>query len=55
MRLESILFAVALAAAMSARAGDLSTGIGGAIGGAGCPVATPNRTSTWGQIKTIYR
>jgi hypothetical protein len=28
---------------------------GGAIGGAGCPGATPAPTRTWGQIKTLYR
>jgi len=28
---------------------------GGAIGGAGCPGATPTLNRTWGQIKTLYR
>jgi hypothetical protein len=28
---------------------------GGAIGGAGCPGATPAVNKTWGQLKSIYR
>jgi hypothetical protein len=28
---------------------------GGAIGGAGCPAATPTRNKTWGAVKTLYR
>jgi hypothetical protein len=28
---------------------------GGAIGGAGCPGATPAQNRTWGQVKSIYR
>lgn len=28
---------------------------GGAIGGAGCPGATPTVNRTWGQVKSIYR
>jgi len=28
---------------------------GGAIGGAGCPAATPTRKQTWGQVKSLYR
>lgn len=28
---------------------------GGAIGGAGCPAATPTQSKTWGSVKTLYR
>ena len=28
---------------------------GGAIGGNGCPAATPTINKTWGQVKSIYR
>jgi hypothetical protein len=28
---------------------------GGAIGGAGCPAATPTHNSTWGSVKALYR
>jgi hypothetical protein len=28
---------------------------GGAIGGAGCPGATPTSNRTWGAVKTLYR
>lgn len=28
---------------------------GGAIGGSGCPAATPSHNSTWGQVKSLYR
>lgn len=28
---------------------------GGAIGGAGCPAATPTSSKTWGSVKALYR
>lgn len=28
---------------------------GGAIGGAGCPLSTPTRRTSWGQVKSLYR
>ena len=28
---------------------------GGAVGGAGCPGATPTINKTWGQVKSLYR
>jgi hypothetical protein len=28
---------------------------GGAIGGAGCPAATPSQNKTWGSVKALYR
>ncbi len=28
---------------------------GGAIGGNGCPAATPTKKATWGQVKSLYR
>ncbi len=28
---------------------------GGAVGGLGCPAATPTRNSTWGSVKSLYR
>ena len=28
---------------------------GGAIGGAGCPAATPSQSKTWGSVKALYR
>jgi hypothetical protein len=28
---------------------------GGAIGGAGCPAATPTQSKTWGSVKALYR
>jgi hypothetical protein len=28
---------------------------GGAVGGNGCPGATPTRKATWGQVKSLYR
>jgi hypothetical protein len=28
---------------------------GGAIGGLGCPLATPTQNKTWGQVKSLYR
>lgn len=31
------------------------TANGGAVGGAGCPGATPTVNRTWGQVKSIYR
>jgi hypothetical protein len=35
--------------------GNFATWQGGAIGGAGCPAATPTSNKTWGQLKSIYR
>jgi hypothetical protein len=35
--------------------GNFATWQGGAIGGAGCPAATPTQNKTWGQVKSIYR
>jgi hypothetical protein len=28
---------------------------GGAVGGSGCPAATPTRNATWGSVKSLYR
>ena len=28
---------------------------GGAIGGPGCPAATPTKNATWGSVKSLYR
>jgi hypothetical protein len=28
---------------------------GGAVGGSGCPAATPTRKATWGSVKSLYR
>jgi len=28
---------------------------GGAVGGLGCPAATPTKKATWGQVKSLYR
>jgi hypothetical protein len=28
---------------------------GGAIGGTGCPLSTPARRTSWGQVKSLYR
>jgi len=28
---------------------------GGAVGGAGCPAATPTQNRTWGSVKALYR
>ena len=34
---------------------NYATWQGGAVGGAGCPGATPAKNATWGQIKSTYR
>jgi len=34
---------------------NFTTYNGGAVGGAGCPAATPSHNSTWGQVKSLYR
>jgi len=34
---------------------DFATWQGGAIGGNGCPGATPTRNATWGSVKALYR
>lgn len=36
-------------------ASNFVTWQGGAVGGAGCPAATPALNRTWGQLKSIYR
>jgi len=36
-------------------ASNFVTWQGGAIGGNGCPAATPTQNKTWGQVKSIYR
>jgi hypothetical protein len=28
---------------------------GGAVGGSGCPAATPTKNKTWGSVKSLYR
>jgi len=35
--------------------GQFMTWQGGAVGGSGCPQATPTRQATWGQVKSLYR
>jgi len=34
---------------------NICTWQGGAIGGNGCPGATPTRNATWGSVKALYR
>jgi len=34
---------------------NYATWQGGAIGGSGCPAATPTHRATWGEIKSLYR
>ncbi len=38
-----------------AGADNFITWQGGAIGGLGCPLATPAKNKTWGQVKSLYR
>ena len=35
--------------------GNFVTWQGGAIGGGGCPAATPTHNTTWGAVKSLYR
>jgi len=36
-------------------ASNSATWQGGAVGGNGCPAATPTKNATWGSVKALYR